>query len=143
VPRASDRRLVLSDQEVAAVTNQTVLSGNLTRDPEIRYLKDGTATCTFGVAVDRRWQDRATGEWAEATSFFDVACWRELAEHAALSLTRGARVLVAGRLEQRSWSGDDGRVRSRVELVADDVGCSLRFSPLEPAKGASEAEPAF
>jgi len=125
------------------VTNQSALSGNLTRDPEIRYLKDGTATCTFGVAVDRRWQDRASGEWAESTSFFDVVCWRELAEHVALSLTRGARVVVAGRLEQRSWSGDDGRVRSRVELVADDVGCSLRFGPLEGTKAVSEAEPAF
>ena len=128
------------------MTNLSVLSGNLTRDPEIRYLKDGTATCSFGVAVDRRWQDKATGEWAEVTSFFDVVCWRELAEHVALSLTRGSRVLLAGRLEQRSWSGDDGRVRSRVELVAEDVGCSLRFGPLgsgPSTESADEVEPAF
>ena len=115
------------------MSNCSVLSGNLTRDPEIRYLKDGTATCTFGLAVDRRWQERETGAWADATSFFDVACWRDLAEHVALSLAKGSRVMVTGRLEQRSWTGEDGRVRSRVELVADDVGCSLRFHASEPA----------
>ena len=120
------------------MSNLAALSGNLTRDPEIRYLADGTATTSFGLAVDRRWQDRETGAWAEATSFFDVACWRELAEHVALSLTKGARVLVSGRLEQRSWTGDDGRARSRVELVAEDVGCSLRFVALEPAGPADE-----
>ncbi len=125
------------------MSNVSVLSGNLTRDPEIRYLKDGTATCTFGLAVDRRWQDRETGAWAEATSFFDVACWRELAEHVALSLVKGARVVVTGRLEQRSWTGEDGRVRTRVELVADDVGCSLRFQTAEISESSAEAEPAF
>jgi single-strand DNA-binding protein len=113
--------------------NTTVITGNLTREPEIRYLNDGVATCTFGVAVDRRWQDRQTGQWSEATSFFDVSCWRDLAEHVALSLIKGSRVVVAGRLEQRSWNGDDGKVRTKVELVADDVGCSLKFSTLEPS----------
>ena len=95
-----------------------------------RHLRDGTASATFTVAVDRRWQDRATGAWAEATSYFDVACWRDLAEHVALSLAKGARVVVTGRLEQRSWTGEDGRVRTRAEVVADDVGLSLRFSPI-------------
>jgi single-strand DNA-binding protein len=119
------------------MSNLTMLSGNLTKDPEIRYLNDGTATCSFTVAVDRRWQDRDSGAWAEATSFFDVACWRDLAEHVVLSLSRGSRVVVTGRLEQRSWTGDDGRVRTRIELVADDVGCSLRFSPV----ASSDARP--
>ena len=113
--------------------NTTVISGNLTRDPEIRYLNDGTATCSFGVAVDRRWQDRETGAWAEATSFFDAVCWRELAEHIALSLSKGARVLATGRLEQRSWTGDDGKIRTKIELVADDVGSSLKFAPVDIA----------
>jgi single-strand DNA-binding protein len=125
------------------MSNLSLLSGNLTRDPEIRYLKDGTACATFGLAVDRRWQDRESGEWAEATSFFDVACWRELAEHVALSIRRGSRVLVSGRLEQRSWTGEDGRLRSRVELVADDVGCSLRFAALDVPGDTSLSEPAF
>jgi len=124
------------------MSNLSVLSGNLTREPEIRYLSDGTPTCTFGLAVDRRWLDRTTGAWAEATSFFDVACWRELAEHVALSLEKGARVVVAGRLEQRSWTGEDGRLHTRTELVADDVGCSLRFRTME-GTAAAAAEPAF
>jgi single-strand DNA-binding protein len=113
--------------------NITTLAGNLTRDPELRYVSNDVATCTFSMAVDRRWMDRETGAWAEATSFFDVTCWRELAEHVALSLSKGARVLVTGRLEQRSWTGEDGKVRSRVELVADELGPSLRFGALEAA----------
>jgi single-strand DNA-binding protein len=113
--------------------NATTLAGNLTRDPELRYVSGDVATCSFAMAVDRRWMDRETGAWAEATSFFDVTCWRELAEHVALSLSKGDRVLVTGRLEQRSWSSEDGKVRSRVELVADELGPSLRFRALDAA----------
>jgi single-strand DNA-binding protein len=64
----------------------TTITGNLTRDPEIRYTRDGQATTSLGVAVNRRWQNRETNEWEESTSFFDVATWRELAENVALSL---------------------------------------------------------
>ena len=111
--------------------NTVTIAGNLTRDPEIRYTRDGQATVTFGLAVNRRWQNRQTSEWEESTSFFDVVAWRELAENVALSLTKGARVVVSGRLEQRSWETDDGERRSRVELVADDIGASLRFATAE------------
>jgi single-strand DNA-binding protein len=109
----------------------TTMSGNLTRDPEIRYTRDGQPSATFGLAVNRRWQVRGTGEWEESTSFFDVVCWRDLAENVALSLVKGARVVVAGRLEQRTWETDDGDRRSRIELVAEDVGASLRFATAE------------
>jgi single-strand DNA-binding protein len=109
----------------------TTLVGNLTRDPEIRYTRDGQATTTLGVAVNRRWQQRGTGEWEEATSFFDVVCWRDLAENVALSLTKGARVVIAGRLEQRSWENDEGERRTKVEVVADEVAASLRFATAE------------
>ena len=61
------------------MSNTTTLSGNLTRDPEIRYTRDGQANATFGLAVNRRWQARGSDTWEEATSFFDVICWRELA----------------------------------------------------------------
>ena len=111
--------------------NTVTIAGNLTRDPEIRYTRDGQATVTFGLAVNRRWQNRQTSQWEESTSFFDVVAWRELAENVALSLTKGARVTVSGRLEQRSWETDDGERRSRVELVADDIGASLRFATAE------------
>jgi single-strand DNA-binding protein len=109
----------------------TTITGNLTRDPEIRYTREGQATTTLGVAVNRRWQNRETGEWDEATSFFDVVTWRELAENVALSLTKGMRVVVTGRLEQRSWETEEGDRRFKVEIVADEVGASLRFATAE------------
>jgi single-strand DNA-binding protein len=110
------------------MSTTTTITGNLTRDPEIRYTRDGQATTALGVAVNRRWQDRNTQEWEETTSFFDVVCWRELAENVALSLTKGMRVVVTGRIEQRSWETDEGDHRSKVEIVADEVGASLRFA---------------
>ena len=108
--------------------NTVTITGNLTREPEIRYTREGQATAQLGVAVNRRWQDRTTQEWQEATSFFDVVCWRDLAENVALSLTKGMRVVVTGRLEQRSWETDEGEHRSKVEITADEIGPSLRFA---------------
>ena len=102
--------------------NAVTLVGNITRDPELRFTNTGQATASFGLAVNRRWQNRQTQEWEEATSFFDVVCWREMAENAAESLTRGSRVIVTGRLDQRSWETPDGDKRSKVEVVADEVG---------------------
>jgi single-strand DNA-binding protein len=110
------------------MSNSTTVSGNLTREPEIRYTREGQASTVFGVAVNRRWQDRETKQWEEATSFFDVVCWRELAENAALSLAKGMRVMVTGRLEQRTWETEEGERRSKVEIVAEEVGPSLRFA---------------
>jgi len=121
-----------SNQEAEMSNANTVtLAGNMTRDPEIRYTRDGNANASFGLAVNRRWQARGSDEWEEATSFFDVVCWRDLAENVALSLVKGSRVIVTGRLEQRTWENDDAERRSRVELVADDVGPSLRFATAE------------
>ena len=108
--------------------NNVTLAGNLTRDPELRFTPSGQATASFGLAVNRRWKDRQSGEWLEATSFFDVVCWHELAENVSESLAQGARVVVAGRLEQRSWETPEGERRSKVEVVADDLGASLRWS---------------
>ena len=110
------------------MTTTTTLIGNLTRDPEIRYTRDGQATTTLGIAVNKRWKNRTTDEWEESTSFFDVVCWRELAENVALSLTKGARVVISGSLQQRSWETEDGERRFKVELVADEIGASLRFA---------------
>ena len=122
--------------------NSVTLVGNVTRDPELRVTPSGQATVTFGLAVNRRWQNRQTQEWEEATSFFDVVCWRELAENVSESLPKGARVIVTGRLEQRSWEGPEGERRNRVEVVADEVGPSLRWATAEVTKnerrGASE-----
>jgi single-strand DNA-binding protein len=108
--------------------NTVTLVGNITRDPELRFTPSGQATASFGLAVNRRWQDRQSGEWQEATSFFDVVCWREMAENAAESLSRGSRIIVTGRLEQRSWESQEGEKRSKIEVVADDIGPSLRWA---------------
>ena len=116
------------------MSNTTTLSGNLTRDPEIRYTRDGQANATFGLAVNRRWQPRGSEEWEESTSFFDIVCWRDLAENVALSLVKGSRVIVTGRLEQHSWETENGDRRSRVEVTADDVGPSLRFATAEVSR---------
>ena len=109
----------------------TTIIGNLTRDPEIRYTREGQATTSLGVAVNRRWQNRESKEWEESTSFFDVVTWRDLAENVALSLTKGMRVVVTGRLEQRSWETEEGDRRFKVEIVADEVGASLRFATVD------------
>ena len=108
--------------------NSVTLVGNITRDPELRFTNTGQANVTFGLAVNRRWQNRQTQEWEEATSFFDVVCWREMAENVSETLTRGSRVIVNGRLEQRSWETQDGDKRSKVEVVADEIGPSLRWA---------------
>ncbi len=132
--------------------NSIVLVGNITRDPELRFTPTGQATASFGLAVNRRWQNRQTQEWEEATSFFDVVCWREMAENVSESLVRGTRVVVTGRLEQRSWETPEGDRRSRIEIIADEVGPSLRWAtaqvtkndrrgPVDAARGAPRAVP--
>src|SRR3954447_1043690 len=108
--------------------NSVTLVGNITRDPELRFTATGQATASFGLAVNRRWQNRQTSEWEEATSFFDVVCWREMAENASESLQKGSRVIVTGRLEQRSWENQEGEKRSKIEAVADEIGPSLRWA---------------
>jgi single-strand DNA-binding protein len=125
--------------------NTITIVGNITRDPELRFTPTGQATASFGVAVNRRWQNRQTQEWEEATSFFDVVCWREMAENASESLARGSRVIVTGRLDQRSWETQDGDKRSKVEIVADEIGPSLRWANAQVTKnerrGPGEAAP--
>lgn len=108
--------------------NDVTLVGNVTRDPELRFTATGQATASFGLAVNRVWTDRQTNEKKEAVSFFDIVCWREQAENASESITKGMRVIVTGRLEQRSWDTPEGEKRSKVEVVADEIGPSLRWS---------------
>jgi len=114
--------------------NVVELIGNITRDPELRFTPSGAAVANFGLAVNRRWRNQQTNEWEEQTSFFDVVCWRELAENVTESLTKGARVIVSGRLDQRSWETQEGEKRSKVEVVADEVGPSLRWATAQVTK---------
>ena len=108
--------------------NAVTVVGNITRDPEMRYTPSGVAKASFGIAVNRSWRNQQTNEWEEQTSFFNVVCWREMAENVGTSLTKGSRVVVTGRLEQRSWETDSGDKRSVVEIVADEIGPSLRWA---------------
>jgi len=114
--------------------NSITLCGNITREPELRFTPSGQPKANFGIAVNRRWQNRQTNEWEEAVSFFNIVAWGSLGENASESLQKGSRVLVTGRLEQRSWETEDGEKRSIVEVVADEIGPSLRWATAQVVK---------
>lgn len=114
--------------------NTVTVVGNATRDPELRYLTSGTALCNLGVAVNRRY--KKGDEYVEDVSFFDVVCWRDLADNVAESIGKGDRVIVVGRLEQRSWENNEGEKRSKVEITADSVGPDLRWATASPTRQA-------
>jgi single-strand DNA-binding protein len=119
-----------------AYDNSVTLVGNLTRDPELRYTAGGVAVAEFGLAWNRRDKDSN-----DVVSFFDVTCWRDLAEHAAESLSKGCRVIVYGHIELDTWETPDGDKRSKVKVVADEVAPSLKWATATvtkvPASGTS------
>lgn len=100
--------------------NQVVVSGNLTRDPETRALPSGMAVCNFSVAVNERIKDKTTGDWSDRPNYFDVTVWGGMGEWLGKNLRKGQSVVVAGRLNWRSWE-TDGQKRSAVSIVADSV----------------------
>ncbi|HEU4842023.1 MAG TPA: single-stranded DNA-binding protein [Ilumatobacteraceae bacterium] len=114
--------------------NTVTLVGNVTRDPELRYTTGGRGVASFGMAVNRRYQ--VNGEWQEQTSFFNVVAWGTLGENAAACVTKGTRLVVFGRLEQRSWETQDGEKRTVVEVIADELGPSLRWAQAQVEKTA-------
>ncbi|MGQ0849608.1 MAG: single-stranded DNA-binding protein [Actinomycetota bacterium] len=108
-------------------TNNVVLVGNLVEDPEMRFTPSGVPMTKLRFAVNRRWRDQ-NGEWQEETSFFGGTLWRDHAENVAESLQKGSRVIVVGRLEQRSWETPEGEKRSVVEVSIEEIGPSLRWA---------------
>ena len=112
---------------MAAGDTQITIIGNLTRDPELRYTPTGQAVASFAVASTPRFLDKNTNEWKDGDSLF-LTCnvWRQAAENVAESLTRGMRVIVSGRLRQRSYETKEGEKRTVYEVEVDDVGPSLR-----------------
>ena len=106
--------------------NTITLVGNLTRDPELRFTTTGRGVASFGIAVGRRYQ--VNGEWQEQTSYFNVTAWGQLGENAAASLTKGTRVVVTGRLEQREYTTREGDKRTAIDVIADELGPSLRWA---------------
>jgi single-strand DNA-binding protein len=113
--------------------NHVTITGNLTRDPEMRFTQSGSCVVNFGIATNQRWQDQS-GEWQESVSFFDVVVWNDLAEHVGESVVKGSRVTVVGRLDQRSWETDEGENRYKVEITAEDVSISLMWATCEITK---------
>jgi single-strand DNA-binding protein len=108
--------------------NAITVVGNVTRDPELKFLNNGQAALKLSIAVNRRWQNRQTQEWEERVSYFEIVAYAALAENAANSLVKGSRVIVSGRLEQRSWETENGDKRSIVEINADEIGPSLKWA---------------
>lgn len=108
------------------------ITGTLTRDPELRFTQGGRGVATIGVAVNYRYQ--RNNEWVEEASFFNVTAWSSLGENAAASLSKGMRVIVTGRLQQRSYETQSGEKRSVVEIIADEIGPSLRWATAQVEK---------
>ena len=125
--------------------NQVTLVGNLTDDPELRYTPNGTPVATFTVAINRRTRDD-NGQWKDGeTSFFRCNVWRQQAENAAESLSKGSRAIVVGRLRQRSWETPEGQKRTVVEVEVESVGPSLEWAKAEVTKTprSEDSSPAF
>ena len=114
---------------------QITVAGNLTGDPELRFLPNGTGMVKFTVASTPRSLDRQSGQWKDGDPLFlTCTAWRELAEHIAESLAKGTRVVVVGRLRLSKWETDEGEKRSAYGLEVDEVGPSLRFATAKVAK---------
>lgn len=113
---------------MAGDTTITVV-GNLTADPELRFIPSGAAVANFTVASTPRIYDRQAGDWRDGDALFlRCSIWREAAENVAESLTRGSRVIVTGRLKQRSYETREGEKRTVVEVEVDEIGPSLRYA---------------
>ncbi|HCM37835.1 MAG: Single-stranded DNA-binding protein [Candidatus Gottesmanbacteria bacterium GW2011_GWB1_43_11] len=121
--------------------NKVMLIGNLTRDPELRYTPSGTAVCSFGLATNRAWTTEG-GEKKEETEFHRIVSWNKLAELCSQLLTKGRKVFVEGRLQTRSWTGQDGAQRTSTEIVIDDMIILDPRRMVESGEGASMPSPA-
>jgi single-strand DNA-binding protein len=120
---------------MAAGDTQITIVGNLVDDPQLRYTPTGNAVANFRIASTPRFMDRATNEWKDGDSLF-LTCnvWRQPAENVAESLQRGMRVIVSGRLRQRSYETKEGEKRTVYEIEVDDVGPSLRNASAKVTK---------
>jgi len=125
---------------MAANLNKVLLIGNLTRDPELRYIPSGSAVATFTVAVNRVYKDQA-GEKKEQTSFIRVVVWGRRAEVCGEYLSKGSPVFVEGRLQSRDWQTQDGQKRNTVEVIADNIQF-LRSGTKQGSQGQQQASAA-
>ena len=110
--------------------NRVVLTGNLTADPELRWLPSGTAVCELRIASNTSRRDAATSEWIEKANYFDVVVWGGQGDTCARNLARGSGVAVDGRLEWREWEAEGGTKHQAVEIIADTVQFLTRSDPI-------------
>lgn len=125
------------------MAGETVITvvGNLTSDPELRYTQNGLAVANFTIASTPRSFDRASNDWKDGEALFlRASVWREFAEHVAGSLTKGSRVIVSGRLKQRSYETKEGEKRTSMELEVDEIGPSLRYATAQVTRTSSSRE---
>ena len=118
--------------------NRVILAGNLTKDPELRFVEvdgDGVSVCSFGIAVNR------VRSRSEEVDFFDISAWRELGETIANYKKKGDPILVEGRLQYRTWEAQDGSKRSKVDVIADNVQFLRRGNGGDDRDGGSERRP--
>ena len=104
-----------------ANVNRVVVSGNLTRDPELRQLPGGSSVCKLRIAVNTRKKDRDTNQWNDVPNYFDVTVWGAQGENVAKYLQKGSPLLIDGRLEWREWQAQDGTNRQAVEIIAENT----------------------
>lgn len=123
------------------MSSQITIVGNITREPELRYLPSGAAVAKFGIAVNRSFTNKG-GDKVESTDYFDITAWKELAENVVETVATGTRVVITGRLQQDRWETDGGEKRSKVYIVADEVAPSLRWATASVTKTSrGSAEP--
>ena len=125
------------------MAGETIITvvGNLTSDPELRYTQNGLAVANFTIASTPRSFDRASNDWKDGDALFlRASVWREFAEHVASSLTKGSRVIVQGRLKQRSYETKEGEKRTSFELDVDEIGPSLRYATAQVTRASSSRE---
>jgi single-strand DNA-binding protein len=118
--------------------NTITVVGNITKEPELKFLGSGNAAVKFSIAVNKRRKGK-DGEFEESTSFFDVQAYGTLAENLANSVSKGNRIVVTGEIEQRSWDDKEGNKRSTVEITASEAGPSLRWATAEVTRTPSKA----
>src|SRR5215207_5756409 len=120
-PSQKTSRRELGRLMAATNINRVILTGNLTRDPELRSLPSGTSVCSLRVAVNTRRKDQSSGEWVDKANYFDVTVWGAQGENCAQYLAKGRPVAVDGRLEWREWQDKDGNKRQSIDIIADSV----------------------
>lgn len=122
--------------------NRVTISGNLTRDPEVKMTQSGMAIMSLGVAVNERHKNQQTGQWEDKPNFIDCTMFGDRAQKLSPYLTKGTKVAISGRLSQRSWQAQDGSKRSKVEVVIDDLEFMSKGAAAPSAAPSAPAAPA-